>query len=128
MTKSVSINLAEIGDIILNESSSADQLRQALDDFVLVSGEIGGVKSDPSFDAWATDTFLQSGVAINPAAAGHCARDYWRSVVFIRALYAAISDCLARFPQKPLVILYAGCGQVFGITAAPQPSSDLNLR
>jgi hypothetical protein len=102
--------LTAIRDVILDESSSVAQLHAALDEFSLLASEISGVVPDPSFDAWAADTFLDQGVAINPQAAAHCVSDYQRSVVFIRAVYAAINAAKLRFPGEPIRLLYAGCG------------------
>jgi len=102
--------LTAIGDTLLDEASSPPDLRRALDDFVQLCSGISGITPDASFDAWARDTMLPGGVAINPRAAAHCVRDYRRSVVFIRGVYAAIHSAMARFPGTPLDILYAGCG------------------
>lgn len=102
--------LAVISDVILDEASTAVCLRRALDDFAKLCADIGGVLPDRSFDGWSGDTFLDSGVAINPPAAAHCVRDYRRTVVFIRGIHAAIQAARARYPAEPLEILYAGCG------------------
>ena len=104
------MTLAEIRDTILDEASRPARLRQALDNFALLCGDITDIRSDASFDGWADDSFLDSGVAINPRAAAHCITDYRRSVVFIRAVNAAIITASERFPDTPIRILYAGCG------------------
>ena len=104
------MNINTISDTILDEASSAEQLREALDAFVLLCGEITNIRPDPSFNAWAQDSLLDDGVAINTEAAAHCALDYERSVVFIRGVYAAINALQVRFPGTVLEILYAGCG------------------
>jgi hypothetical protein len=104
------MNINTISDTILDETSSAEELRGALDAFVLLCSGVTKIRPDPSFDAWAEDSLLDNGVAINPQAAAHCAVDYERSVVFIRGVYAAINALRLRFPDDPLEILYAGCG------------------
>lgn len=104
------MNINTISCTILDESSSPQALREALDAFVLLCSEITNIRPDRSFDAWAEDALLENGVAINPQAAAHCALDYGRSVVFIRGVYAAINTLKLRFPDTPLEILYAGCG------------------
>lgn len=104
------MTLDSIGNTILDESSTPQALRDALDAFVLLCSEVTGIQPNPSFDAWAKDSLLENGVAINPQAAAHCVLDYQRSVVFIRGIYAAITSLKARFPDTPLQILYAGCG------------------
>jgi hypothetical protein len=104
------MRLQAICDTILSESSSPQQLRDALDKFAQLCSGIGGVVPDPCFDAWAEDSMLDSGVAISPQAAAHCVRDYRRSVMYIRAVNAAIHAAKDRFPGEPVKILYAGCG------------------
>jgi len=53
-------------------------LCDALDAFALHCGKVSDIHPDPSFDAWADDSLLASGVAINPQAAAHCVLDYRR--------------------------------------------------
>jgi hypothetical protein len=104
------MNINSIRDTVLDETSSPGELRAAINAFVQLCSEVSGIQPDPSFDAWAGDSLLDSGVAINPQAAAHCAVDYQRSVVFIRGVHAAINALKSRFPDTPLEILYAGCG------------------
>lgn len=104
------MNIASIGNTILDESSSPEALQDALKAFVQQCSEVTGIVPDPGFDAWAQDSLLEDGVAINPNAAAHCAIDYQRSTIFIRGVYAAIQTLSLRFPDTPLEILYAGCG------------------
>lgn len=106
----LTMNINSIGDTILDETSSPQELRDALNTFTTDCSDISGILPDPSFDAWAEDSLLPSGVAINPQAAAHCAHDYQRSVVFIRGVHAAIRALKLRFADTPLEILYAGCG------------------
>ncbi|MEH6634639.1 MAG: hypothetical protein V7700_03930 [Halioglobus sp.] len=102
--------LNEISNTILDECSTDAELRHALDSFSSLCSNYTGILPDPSFDGWASDTLLASGVAINPRAAAHCVTDYLRSVQFIRGIYAAITTARIRFSAAPLRILYAGCG------------------
>lgn len=104
------MNITSIGDCILDETSSSEDLRKALNAFSLMCSDITGIEPDTSFDAWAEDSLLDSGVAINPQAAAQCVLDYHRSVVFIRSVHAALVALKARFPNTPLEVLYAGCG------------------
>ncbi len=102
--------LTVIIDTILNESSSATCLQGALDQFARICSDVSGIVPDSSFDSWADDTFLDGGMAINPQAAAYCIKDYHRSVMFIRGVYAAINVVQERFTDTPVNILYAGCG------------------
>ena len=104
------MTLKHIADTLLDEASSPARLRAALNAFVQLCSEVGGVIPDRSFDAWAGDSLLKDGVAISPEAAAHCVRDTQRSVVFIRAAFAAIKAAQNRFTNGPIDILYAGCG------------------
>jgi hypothetical protein len=104
------MKLKHIADTLLDEASPPTRLRAALNAFVQLCTEIGGVVPDRSFDAWAGDSLLKDGVAISPEAAAHCVHDTQRSVVFIRAAFAAIKAAQKRFTNGPIDILYAGCG------------------
>lgn len=104
------MKLTYIADTLLDEASSPKQLRAALNAFSQLCSDVGGVVPDPSFDAWADDSLLNDGVAISPEAAAHCVNDTQRTVVFIRAAYAAITNAKQRFANAPIEVLYAGCG------------------
>jgi hypothetical protein len=104
------MHISAIGNTILDETSSPSALQEALSAFVQQCSDVTDILPDPSFDAWAQDSLLANGVAINPSAAAHCAVDYQRSTVFIRGVYAAIEALKSRFPDTALEILYAGCG------------------
>ena len=103
-------SLAKICNIILNTNSSQTELHQALDDFSRRCSKVTRITPSASFDAWAEDSFLEQGLAINPQAAAHCVKDYQRSVIFIRGIHSAISTLLNSHNSKPISLLYAGCG------------------
>ncbi|MDB2615365.1 hypothetical protein N9Z13_00460 [Luminiphilus sp.] len=104
------MKLKTIADTLLNEASSPADLRAALNAFAQLCSGVGGVVPDPSFNAWADDSLLKDGVAISPEAAAHCVSDTQRTVVFIRAAFAAITAAKQRFANSPIEVLYAGCG------------------
>lgn len=104
------MKLELIAETILDEASTLGQLRRALEDFSALCSYAGGVEPNRSFDAWAEDSLLRSGVAINSQAAAHCVTDYRRTVVFLRGIHAALTMALEQFPGVPLKVLYAGCG------------------
>jgi len=104
------MKLKQLSQVLLNESSAPSQVRAALDAYSKTCARVTGITPDASFDAWAEDSFLESGVAINPRAAAHCVSDYQRSVVFIRAIHTAIGRLIARSEQGIVRVLYAGCG------------------
>ena len=84
------MKLKDIADTLLDEASPSAQLQAALNAFVQQCSAVGGVIPDRDFDAWAGDSLLQDGVAISPEAAAHCVHDTQRTVVFIRAAFAAV--------------------------------------
>ncbi len=104
------MNLAKIANTVLDETGTPEQLKGVLREFSQQCSRAGGVEANSSFDAWAEDSFLDSGVAINSQAAAHCVTDYRRTVVFLRGINAALTALLNRFPNDPIKILYAGCG------------------
>lgn len=55
------------------------------------------------------NTLLGSGLALSPAAAALCARQQLRTIVFVRAVHAAI-EAQAATADGPVRVLYAGCG------------------
>ncbi len=63
-------------------------------------------------------TWTDNGLALSPTLAAMCAKDYVRTVVFIRSLYDAIQDIRKRESDRPTRILYAGTGP-YAILAIP---------
>jgi hypothetical protein len=64
------------------------------------------------------ETRTSNGLALSPTMAAMCAKDYVRTIAFIRGTHAAIVDIRHRFPDRPAHILYAGCGP-FATLAVP---------
>lgn len=61
-------------------------------------------------------TSTAAGLALSPLRAAMCAREPLRTITFIRGLAAAIEQ--ARKPDRPVRVLYAGCGP-FATLALP---------
>ena len=104
------MKLSRIRQILLDEASSDRLLEAALDGYSRTCAEATGITPDPGFDAWDEDRMLDSGIAINPRAAAHCVTDYRRTVVFIRAVHAALGGLLEHEDHAVVRVLYAGCG------------------
>lgn len=104
------MDIKAFGDLLLDESQSDFQLREALELFAQYCSDVTGIEPDTTFDAWANDSLLADGVAINPQAAAQCTLDYRRSVVFVRGVYCALRVLQSRLPNTQLSVLYAGCG------------------
>lgn len=102
--------LAALTDVILDETQPTEELHLALNDFARLCSEVTGIIPDRSFDSWANDSFLPSGLAINPNAAAYCIKDYQRSIVFLRGIYAAVKIIHSHSNNTSVRILYAGCG------------------
>ena len=56
------------------------------------------------------EILTSNGLAISPTMAAMCAEDFVRTIEFIRGTYAAIADLRNQFPDRPVRVLYIGCG------------------
>lgn len=104
------MDLNNIRRILLDEGSPEGLLEAALAAYSRTCSEVTGITPDAGFDAWDQDRFLDSGIAINPRAAAHCVADQRRTIVFVRAVHAALTRLLASRPEGVVHVLYAGCG------------------
>ncbi|MBO3698031.1 hypothetical protein [Roseivirga sp. E12] len=52
----------------------------------------------------------ESGQIVSPIAAAHCLKDMMRTVLFLRGIHNAIESELSKDLNRPVEILYAGCG------------------
>ena len=105
------MTLTDIAKILLDQNSSEPKLHSALKQFSRICSDISNLEPDPSYTAWSDDTFLSQGVAINPKAAAYCVKDFQRSVVFIRGVFAALQTLRSRTASATKTkVLYAGCG------------------
>lgn len=64
---------------------------------------------DPPMDM-DRETQLQEGVAISPRDAVRCILDSTRTTAFLRGVDRAIRQMRERHPERPVQLLYAGCG------------------
>lgn len=67
-----------------------------------------GLGFDSAADLGAGQTALDSGLALSPLKAALCARECFRTIVFIKGLHAAIGA--AAVSGRAVRVLYAGCG------------------
>lgn len=75
-----------------------------------------GLSLEQQPDLGANQTRLGAGLAISPIKAALCAREPYRTITFIKGLADAIAA--ARRPDRPVRVLYAGCGP-FATLALP---------
>jgi len=110
------LNLVELLDCLNDEQLPFSEHCKMLDQFMDDCQRITDVQADVTFDAFAPDTHLPSGMAINPQSAAQCVSDYHRSIGFIRAVHSAVQECLLsdqsdkQSNAQPINVLYAGCG------------------
>ena len=64
------------------------------------------------------ESYTAQGLAVSPKWAEMCLDDYIRTVCFIRGVDKAITETLAQVSNRPVRILYAGCGP-FGTLCVP---------
>jgi len=69
----------------------------------------GGALTDAD-DIATGQTNTASGVAISPTMASMCVDDFARTVQFIRGTHDAIRDIRKQIKDRPIQVLYAGCG------------------
>ncbi|BCE01461.1 hypothetical protein [Marinicellulosiphila megalodicopiae] len=110
------LNLQLLLDVLLDCNSELPLRKKVLDEFVEYCALITDIDADVTFNAFAPDTHLPSGMAINPQAAAMCVTDYGRTTAFIRAVHDAMEYLLAQTRSNALTtsqtlnVLYAGCG------------------
>ncbi|MFL5080677.1 MAG: hypothetical protein ACJ8DU_12175, partial [Microvirga sp.] len=100
--------LDRLADILLRSDVPTD-LREAARDVhsLLLAAALAG-RPEETLDRH--DTVLPDGDAISPESAARCILDYTRTSQFLRGLRLALQAALERFSERPLDILYAGCG------------------
>ncbi|MEP3889698.1 MAG: nicotianamine synthase family protein [Hellea sp.] len=64
------------------------------------------------------EVLTPQGLAISPVMAAMCLEDYYRTIIYLRGLNAAIVDLKTQHPTRPLRVLYAGTGP-YAILAIP---------
>jgi hypothetical protein len=100
--------LDRLADILLRSDVPTD-LREAARDIhsLLLAAAMAG-RPDETLDRH--DTVLPDGEAISPESAARFVLDYTRTSQFLRGMRLALQAALERFSERPLDILYAGCG------------------
>lgn len=101
--------LKEITDDLLFSEHPKNRQAAAINLHSLFSNitAIGGTTGDPRDSIY---TLLPAGKAISPEDAASCLTDFVRTSELLRGTYAALLEAQKRFSQRPIEILYAGCG------------------
>ncbi len=95
---------------ILDTTQSREELLKNLIRINRVFTEISDVRGEETEEAKSNNLILPSGLAISPEFAAMNLRDLWRTVKYLRGLKNAIDECLLKFPNQKIHILYPGCG------------------
>ena len=95
---------------VLDRNQSAHTLRPEVIEITTVLASSQAVWASSQQDISRGETQTSNGLALSPTMAAMCAEDYVRTIAFIRGIHAAIVEVRQRFPDRPVRILYAGCG------------------
>jgi len=110
--------LQVLASLLLDDATPASSLRPEV---VELSILVGARKEDAGRDdrdISEGETLTANGLALSPRMAAMCLDDYVRTIVFLRGIHAAISDLSATIADRPVRVLYAGCGP-FAALALP---------
>lgn len=107
---SVRARLESITGCLLDPESEPGQLREACIRLQDVFAGLSSVGEDSTGADDDRETRLPTGVALSPRDAARCVVDTQRTVMFIRGIHSAIRRALDRLPDRPIQLLYAGCG------------------
>jgi hypothetical protein len=120
--------LNRITEILLKPEEHYDELTKANNDLLALFFSVSGLDMEKPENR--EDIRLVNGKAIGPVWAALCIREILRTKRFIRGFYSGIKAALAKFPDRPIHILYAGTGP-FATLAMPLTtvftSSEINF-
>lgn len=110
--------LKELAAEVITSGRPVSSLRSDVLSLKSALTEAGLYRFDPEIDIAFGQTSTPSGVAVSATMAAMCMDDYARTTQFLRGLYAAITTLKKRIPDRPVSVLYAGCGP-FAALAVP---------
>lgn len=108
--------LHQITRVLLLSEDHYDVLTRAIGDLHRLFLDITGLDLDSLRHR--ENIHLPTGKAIGPVWAALCVRELLRTKRFVRGAYLGVKSALARFPDRPIHILYAGTGP-FATLAMP---------
>ena len=114
----MSDSIEKLVRLILSPDVQPVGLSQELGAFVRAIRAFATVQLVPNRIQADGETRTAAGLAISPTLAGRCGDDFMRTLVFMRGLYDAIQDCGERISNRPIRVLYAGCGP-YALLALP---------
>lgn len=95
---------------VLDGTQPAHTLRPEVIEIATALARSQTVWATPEQDISSGETRTPNGLALSPTMAAMCAEDYMRTIAFIRGTHAAIVEVRQRLPDRPVRVLYAGCG------------------
>jgi hypothetical protein len=103
-------NLLQLVEAILNLDRPASSLFKEINALADGLSRIGSFERHPGDDLSKGETRTSDGLALSPQAAALCARDFVRTVQFMRGAYQAVCAQANVKIEKPVKLLYVGCG------------------
>lgn len=97
-------------DTLLNKESEFLQLNRAIKELRVLFLDLSPILAPENKESLSEETQLPSGLAIAPDFAATVLIDTKRTVKFLRGVKEAIDGCLKNTDNKPIHLLYAGCG------------------
>lgn len=110
MPHSVKKRLSEAIKDILNTESEFYILHKAIKELEAIFTGLSPIKGAAGKVQVTGEIRLESGMAIAPDFAATVLTDIMRTVKFLRGVNGAIECAFERFEQRPVHLLYAGCG------------------
>jgi hypothetical protein len=95
---------------LLKSQSPAHSLRPEVVEMTKILVDSQTNRTARQEDISVGETRTSNGLALSPTMAAMCADDFMRTIKFIRGTHAAIVDLRKRFPDRPVGVLYVGCG------------------
>lgn len=102
--------LRSVSALILETQLPAYSMRQEVVELMKILANSGTLRSARQADLSSGEIRTSNGLALAPGLAATCADDFVRTIEFIRGTQAAIGELRKQFPDRPVRVLYAGCG------------------
>ncbi|MEM7117980.1 MAG: hypothetical protein AAF614_36450, partial [Chloroflexota bacterium] len=102
--------LRDLMTFILDATRVANSLQTELIQIVAILEDSQSHQVTQPLKLSVAGTQTSNGLALSPREAAACAKDYRRTIKYLRGLHSAISDTRALFPERPTRVLYGGCG------------------
>lgn len=102
--------LRRLTRLILESQSPAHSLRPEILELTRLLTNSQTIRPPQPEDISGGETRTLNGLALSPTMAAMCADDFVRTIEFIRGTHAAMVDLRQQIPNRPVRVLYVGCG------------------